>query len=165
MQAMQCPLSVKVWNKIRHFIWRRLSEKFISMLPDVPYLADTYSIKVTTQMGTVGPSKILEPIHQTTWCHISEDHNLNIHCQCTRLVLTTKCMTNLKGMIFASGEDSPSLGVQYCYWLLMGSGCVQLNAAQIFFTVFMIHNGFPVNKWPCASTPHMSYKPGRLHVN
>jgi len=54
-------------------------------------------------------------------------------------------MTNLKGMIFASSEDSPSLRVQYCYWLLMSSGCVQLNAAQIFITVFMIHDALPVN--------------------
>jgi hypothetical protein len=70
MQALQCPLSVKVWNKIRYFIGRKLLEKFISIVPDVSCPVDTYSIDVTTQMGTAGSSKILEPIHQTTWFHI-----------------------------------------------------------------------------------------------
>jgi hypothetical protein len=138
---------------------RKLLEKFIGIVSDVFYLVNAYIFHVTTKMGTVGPSTILKRIHQTVWCHIWEDHNVNIHCQCcTRLVLTTKCMTNLKGVIFAASEDSPSLRVQDCYWLLVGSRCVQLNAAQILVTAFTIHNGFPVNDWPCASTPHMSCK-------
>lgn len=83
---------------------------------------------------------------KTIWSLNQKDHNMNIHCQCcTTCVLTTKCTANLKGMIFAACEDSPSLRVQHCYWLLVGSGCFQLDAAQIFITAFTIHNGFPVN--------------------
>jgi len=70
MQALQCPLSVKLWNKISQFIGRKLLEKFISIVLDVSYLVDAYSVEVITQMETAGPSKILEPIHHTTWCHI-----------------------------------------------------------------------------------------------
>jgi hypothetical protein len=44
------------------------------------HLQDRKVISSTLKMEVIGSTKRLVPIHQSTWCHILEDHNSSLFC-------------------------------------------------------------------------------------
>jgi hypothetical protein len=83
------------------------------------------------KMETTGFSEMLVPIYQTTRCHITEDHNLNIHCheKLTRSQCININMPYVTGLILSHFS-----GHSVCWFIITLHQCKDILAKHCFST-------------------------------